>query len=547
LVTCFNRHTYAEICQALGFSSLNYRDGRKSADTTRTIEKVYRYHDEKGSLLYETVRYHPKDFRQRRPDGADGYIWNLDGVRKVLYRLPEILAAINEGMTVFVTEGERDADTLWEYGQPATTCPLGAGKWLPEYSKMLHGADVIICGDNDPPGIRHVSGVAASLKNEAKRVRIMTLPPSVKDISEWFEVDGNLDSFFRMIEEAIDYRPRDMPDDGRVKILRASDYEPVGVSWLWFPRIPLGKLTLLEGDPGQGKSAAALAIATAVTRGKGLPPNPDAPVPQGNVLYLSAEDGLRDTIIPRLISMEADRSRVFLPDRLFSLEDEGLVQLEIFIRQVKPTLVVLDPVMAYLSLEIDIHKANHVRHVLSRLGYLSEKYNTSILAIRHLTKSPTSKGLYRGIGSIDFTAAARSVLLAGVDAETGDRGLVHLKSNLAALADPLGYSLSDDGCGGLKFEWLSSTTVTQEGLLAGDERRTALNDARDFLLDILAEGEVLQSEIETAAEKADIRPRTLRNAKKQLKVQSRHDGKTRAWYWSLPVDITNKNRARMQN
>jgi putative DNA primase/helicase len=561
LVTCFNSHSYNQICKALGYDSLTYSKAVPTGQQVQPIiSKTYDYTDEADNLLYQVVRYIPKDFRQRRPkvtnpraDVPTDWEWSLGNVRRVLYQLPLIKASIANEQPIIVTEGEKDAETVFDKtGITATTNAGGAGKWVVKdtatkketslgYELDLAGADVFIVGDNDKAGVAHVAQVARLLQGKAKTVRIITIPSEAKDITEWFNNGGTNEAFLRLMEDAINATPDTLPDDGKVKVIRLSDIQPERIDWLTKPYLAIRKLSLLEGDPGDGKTAVAMAFATAVTLGSKLFFCSE-PCRQGNVLYMTAEDGLRDTIVPRLIDMGADRNRIFAPDRLFDLDDEGLLQLEIYVREFKPILIIIDPIMAYLSLEVDIHKANHVRHIMARLAHIAERYDVSILGIRHLTKSPSSKGIYRGIGSIDFTASARSVMLAGMDAESGEYALCHTKCNIAMKAEPVGYSLTDNGAGVLHFEWLAETHVTQDKILAGDERRTALSDAKDFLLDILQDGEILQMEIESQAEKAGIKARTLRNAKKELLIKSRNEptpGQKGAgkWFWRLPEKV----------
>jgi DNA primase len=152
------------------------------------IEKIYDYRDESEQLLYQVVRYKPKDFRQRRPDGKDGWIWNLDGVKPVLYRLPEMIKAPTQDF-VIIAEGEKDVDRLCEYGFTATTCPMGAGKWSDEFNKYFEGRLVVIIPDNDDIGKKHAQQVANSLYGIAGDIRIVELPglPGKGDVSDWFD------------------------------------------------------------------------------------------------------------------------------------------------------------------------------------------------------------------------------------------------------------------------------------------------------------------------------------------------------------------------
>jgi len=323
-------------------------------------------------------------------------------------------------------------------------------------------------------------------------------------------------------------------------IVSLADVEPEEVPWLWEPYIPLSKLTILEGDPAAGKTFVGLAIASAISNGRGLlaqDGRPGPPFVPGNVLYLTAEDGLADTIRPRLDSLGADVKRVFsvLPaadGENVSLAD--VVELDLIAAQIKPRLIVIDPLQAYLGAGIDMHRANETRPVLSRLAWLAEKHKCAVLCLRHLTKAPTGRAIYRGMGSIDFTAAARSVLLAGVDpADEGRRALVQIKSSLAPIGVAIGYTLTQkEG-----FLWAGVSSLTKGDLLAGDrilvdEEKTALREACDFLQDILADGPVDSKQIKKEARKAGIAEKTLHRAKSQCGITAKKIGHEK-WVWQL--------------
>jgi hypothetical protein len=179
------------------------------ADTTGRCNRIlatYDYTDEAGTLLFQVLRYDPKQFRQRRPDGGGKWIYNLDDTRRVLYRLPELLQA-DPARHVFIVEGEKDADNLWAIDRVATTCPMGALKWREEYNATLKGRHVAILPDNDEPGRRHAQAVAKALDGVAASVAIVELPglPPKGDVSDWLTVEGNDgDALLRLIQKAVD-------------------------------------------------------------------------------------------------------------------------------------------------------------------------------------------------------------------------------------------------------------------------------------------------------------------------------------------------------
>ena len=516
LATCQGeRHTYQEICQGLGFESLSY-NGSEAA-----IIATYDYTDAEGKLLYQVVRFEPKEFRQRRPDGSGAWVWNLKGTAPVLYRLPDVLKAISGGLMVYICEGEKDVDALRGKGLTATTNSGGAEKWRPAHSETLTGASVVIVPDRDTPGQKHAVGVATSLYGKAKSVKIVELPSQdghqVKDVSDWLAAGGIVAELEGLAAKAPEYKPQ---IEG-VSLVCIADVDPETISWLWRPYIPKGKLTLLEGDPGIGKSWVSLAIATAVSLGKGLPRTET--VDSGSVVIASAEDGLGDTIRPRLDAMGADVRKIHAIKGPLDFGNGGLALLAGYIGHVRPELVIIDPLVAYIGASVDIHRANETRAVMARLADMAERYGCSILAIRHLTKGGTAKPIYRGLGSIDLAAACRSVLMAGCDPDDPHkRGIVQIKSNLAPTGNATGYELADGG-----FYWTGDSDLTAARILAvedGGESKSARDEAADFLRDELADGPIDRQQLEKDRKAAGISEITLRRARESLGVKIRREG-----------------------
>lgn len=175
---------------------------------SRTIEATHKYLDERGELLYEVVRFSPKGFSQRRPDGTGGWIYNLEGVRRVLYRLPDVAAVAERGRQIYVVEGEKDADAITALGLMATTSSGGAGKWRPEYAESLRGAEVVVIADKDAPGRAHAQAIARSCSGTAKSVKALELPgDQVKDASDWLSAGGTTADLERITDEASEWTP----------------------------------------------------------------------------------------------------------------------------------------------------------------------------------------------------------------------------------------------------------------------------------------------------------------------------------------------------
>jgi hypothetical protein len=323
----------------------------------------------------------------------------------------------------------------------------------------------------------------------------------------------------------------------RVSFTSAAEIEPQRIEWLWKPRIPIGNITMLDGDPGIGKSFITVRIAADVSRGR------DG-FSQGNVLWLSAEDGKADTIKPRLMAADADCGRIFIADQPFTLDDTGTELLRGQIADKHPLLVIIDPIFAYVGGETNTNADNEIRQILSPLKAIADKYRTAILCVRHLNKTGKEKAIYRGSGSMGITGAARSVLLAGYSVQDkSELAVVHIKCNIAEKAPPLGYKIvpyTADGIETARLEWTGNSEVQAEDILGSEfnavpEKPSAVREAEDFLLRELRTGPRAFKALEIDARKWEISKRTLTRAKAMLGVESFKDGK-KGWMWALPAE-----------
>ena len=300
------------------------------------------------------------------------------------------------------------------------------------------------------------------------------------------------------------------------------------VEWLLYPFIPYGKITILQGDPGEGKTTLALQIIARLTMGQPVIETAAAAKPV-NVIFQTAEDGLADTIKPRLVAAGADCSRVLVindTEKALTLEDE---RLEAAIRQTGARLVVLDPIQGYLGAGVDMHRANEIRPVMKRAGDLAEKYRCAIILIGHMNKNSGERSSYRGLGSIDFQAAARSVLVVGrVKDDPTLRVVCQTKSSLVPEGKSVAFRLHPE----TGFQWVGEYDISADELLSGGGKGHKLREAKAFLTELLEDGPMPQTEIETAAREKGIREKTLRNARYELEIESRKVGKR--WVWSMP-------------
>lgn len=305
-----------------------------------------------------------------------------------------------------------------------------------------------------------------------------------------------------------------------LRLIQMSSVQAEEVKWLWPPYVPLGKLTIVQGDPGEGKTTLVLAVIASLTCGEALPECAEAP--PMTVIYQTAEDGLADTIKPRLEAMGADCSRVFVIDESrkgLSMLDE---RLEKAIHETGARLVVLDPMQAYLGSDVDMHRANEIRPILKRVAAMAEQNNCAVILVGHMNKAQGLKAGYRGLGSIDFRAAARSVLLVG---RTKDDPTVRImaqdKNSLAPEGRSMSFALGEDG-----FRWLGCVDATVDDVLCGMARaESKTTQMENALRELLEDGDGIPSdELAAYAESLGISERTLKIAKKNLGVASERRG-----------------------
>ena len=230
-----------------------------------------------------------------------------------------------------------------------------------------------------------------------------------------------------------------------LQLIKLSEIQSQEVSWLWFPFIPYGKLTIIQGDPGDGKTTFILNIAAKLSKGEGLDGGMELTEPL-NVIYQSAEDGLADTVKPRLEQAGADCEKISVIDERIKSLSMIDIRLEEAVIKTGAKLLILDPIQAYLGGGMDMNRANEARDMTKKLAALAEKYQCAIVLVGHMNKAAGNKAAYRGMGSIDFFAVARSVLLVGrVEGEENIRAVVQIKNNLAAFGHPKAFALSEDG------------------------------------------------------------------------------------------------------
>jgi putative DNA primase/helicase len=560
-------------------------------------ERIYRYEDEKGELLYEVIRYEPKGFSQRRPDPnkKGEYIYNMQGVRRVLYKLPG-LAATHRDIPVYIVEGEKDADRLWSLGLPAATNPGGAGKWLPEFNESLRGRPVGILPDNDEPGRRHAQKVAESLCNAAACVKIVELPglPHKGDVSDWLDAGHKFGELSILYDETPEYKPaqtesskgcgyaarngyvgRNTTDETssatdsrdtqpsfnsvsavkenwtrKADVVKMSEVEPEDVKWLWQGRFPLGMITLLVGDPDLGKSYFSMYVASIVSNGGSWPDG--SACDAAEALILNAEDSLASTVRKRLHNLGADAEKIIAIRAMTENTEDGqfadhfnIASDRIYLEEVLKEnpgirLVIIDPLSAYFG-SADTFKESTVRAILSPLADTAARFNVALICIMHLNKGTSSKALYRTQGSLAFPAAARTVWLVSNDPanpESKRRFLINTKFNIGDKPNSLAFEIKD---GKVIFE-TEPVNVTAQDIFVSNKgpEPTKRLEAAEWLTEILGKVDSMNSsEIFKLGEKEGIKKKTLYRAKKELGIIASSvtdKGIIKSWFWSLPKE-----------
>ena len=366
---------------------------------------------------------------------------------------------------------------------------------------------VFLCLDADKAGEDACKRLTALLPDTVSVTRIQ---PCMKDWNDVLVHRAEIPNrnYFKSIVL------KEPPKKDSVKIIRMSDVELTPVEWLWKPYLPFGKLSVLQGNPGEGKTYFAMHLAAACTNGK-LLPNMERMEPF-NVIYQTAEDGLGDTVKPRLIEAGADLDRVLVIDDSevqLTLSDE---RIEKAIIENNARLVIIDPIQAYLGADVDMNRANEVRPIFMRLGQVAQRTGCAILLIGHLNKAAGMQSLQRGLGSIDIAAAVRSVMFIGkLKHDPTMRILTHEKSSLAPPGVSLAFSLGDEG----GFRWVGEYDITADEMLSGIEpqRETKIQQAKDLICALLAGGkQMLSEDIDKAALERGIPGRTVRDAKREL-------------------------------
>ena len=310
-----------------------------------------------------------------------------------------------------------------------------------------------------------------------------------------------------------------------------SEVRSTPVRWLWYPYIAIGKITLLQGDPGDGKSTMMMNLIAEMTKGGNTPDGASYGVPK-RVIYQCSEDGVADTIKPRLDACGADCHKIaFINEEQsnITLDDE---RLRMAIMEFRPALLVIDPIQAYLGSDADLQVTGRARKLMQRLGMWASTYDCAVVLIGHMNKKEGQKSLYRGLGSIDLTAAARSVLLVERDAEDDNVRIVQqIKNNLAPIGNEIRFSIGASG-----FQWYDcKPTPKLISIPHKPEFDNQMDKAAYFIKEYLTAGDMRAREILIRLKDQGISKRTAELVKENLGIRSYR--KMRSWFWTLQPEV----------
>ncbi len=365
--------------------------GYSMSESSRIVAE-YDYHDEAGTLLYQAVRYLPKGFKQRRPDGSGGWIWKLDGVRLVPYRLPEVLAA-DPSAPVYIPEGEKDVENLWMLGVVATCNAMGAGKWRAEYNEFLRGRHVILLPDNDKAGTDHARAVAGALTGIAASVKVLNLPglPDKGDVSDWLTMGGRAERLTVLADATPEYAPdagaRERDASGfRFSTLDDLLAEPEeAVAYVWERTLPAGGISICAAKPKVGKSTFVRNLVVAILRGT---PFFGRAITPGAVVYLCLEEK-RAEIAGHFRRMGASGGNLYI--HTGRAPDDALAALTVAIAEYRPVLAVIDPLSRFVRLN-DANAYAEVARAMEPIIDLARTSGCHIVCVHHAGKGERTGG-----------------------------------------------------------------------------------------------------------------------------------------------------------
>lgn len=321
-----------------------------------------------------------------------------------------------------------------------------------------------------------------------------------------------------------------MTEENKKYYIKYADVETKELEWLWFPYIPKGMVSIVQGDPKSGKTFMLIDIISRITRGDYIPFSEDK-FEMGNVVLLNSDDPIEYALKKRLELQNADVEKVFtIDENIKKLYFKDLSRLEKLIEEKQPLLIVIDPIQAYMG-DGDSNSMVQVRNALSPLKRIAEKYNVSIVLVQHLKKGNETKAIYKGAGSIDFVGFARSMMMVIKNTENDERLFLHSTSNVTKEGHCLSYKITNDG-----LEWLEDKGEVNVNEVANQDNNTKFENAKNFILGCIAsKKEISANELQQLRNVGGFSERTFNGARSYLNQNnkihsSKKNGRT---YWNL--------------
>lgn len=605
LVRCHRGCETVVVCQAVGLTMADLMPERSASsssfaprpvpksnpngkvhptadDAVKALEKsrgkcstTWRYHDVNGQPVGAVVRWSRSDGKDIRPVARHPDGWRIGAMPdpRPLFGLPELAGA----KRVLVVEGEPCVDAARVLGYTATTSSGGASTATKSDWSPLAGMEVLILPDHDDAGRAYANDVAAALGALKPRPVVKILDPQAvfgrADLPKGYDIadalaecasDDDRNQLRACIERAASQivQRADKPSPGRPApdLVCLADVTPTEVKWLWFARFALGRLTVLVGRPGEGKSFVTCDMTARVSTGTDWPDG--APTPKGDVLLICAEDDAADTIAPRLIACGADTRRVHLlraarvvradgeeATVAFDLSNIDLIR-DALDRFPDCKLIVVDPIGSYLGGGVDAHRDNEVRAVLAPLGQLAAERGLAVVLVAHTRKAAADFADDAILGSRAFSGIARSVLHLMTDPEDNDRKLLLAgKNNLAKGAPGLAFAITGEPP---RLEWepepveLSANDVLPKSGGSEGQRGPAPKKreaATKWLIQVLSDGPKNVTDLEAEAEAAGLSWATVRRAQGALNIEPQRTNFHGVWQWALPDEGAHQNAA----
>ena len=487
------------------------------------IDKTYDYTDTEGHLLYQVVRMNPKDFRQRRPgNNGNKWIWDVKGVERILYRLSQVVNA----QEVLIVEGEKDADTLADLGLIATTCPMGAKKWRPEYNEYLRDKDIVLISDNDNEGREHMAQVGASLNGLVNSLKLIELPglSSKGDLSDFIaKFDDRTEAAEKlsiMIDGAGPYKPpKKAGQDAQDNCVIGMTFEDLEkefsgeIEWLWREHIPRALPSMVNGREGSGKTTLCLQIAKEILENE----------PVGMVVLIATEGFVLDTF-NKMKEMELNDRRFQIPKKpdgtyRFNLKwREDCNYIANYLNQLnQPVLIVFVDSLRGAS-DFDANEDKMRIPIMNLNAIVCDSQKAACVWIHHFNKTDKSNLLDKSAGSPAITAAVRQVLSV-TKKSAYVRSIRQAKSNVGVSTE-------------LELIKAGKDIIIRQPDQESEEGQT--DRAEALLIELFKDNDTIPAnEIFEEAEKDGILEHPLKDAKKRLGMQSIKIGDRWFWKWKI--------------